>query len=49
MFIATLAVIIFVVVLALVVRKQNIENQKRVKELVFLSACGNESIRESES
>ncbi len=42
MFIATLVVIIFVVVLALVVRKQNIENQKRVKELVFLSACGNE-------
>ena len=35
MFIATLAVIIFVVVLALVVRKQNIENQKRVKELTY--------------
>lgn len=45
MFIATLAVIIFVVVLALVVRKQNIENQKRVKELVFLSACGNEEAK----
>lgn len=35
----------FVVVLALVVRKQNIENQKRVKELVFLSACGNEEAK----
>lgn len=45
MFIATLVVIIFVVVLTLVVRKQNIENQKRVKELVFLSACGNEEAK----